>query len=89
MRHIEGNLHPDEPWFTLRAQDFLAPFAVREYASLLRAAAGGLRHGDEAYTGRDKQVVARLLAHAEEAEAVAADMIRFQAEHPDLVKLPD
>jgi len=88
-RHIEDRLHPEEPWFTLRAQDILAPHAVMAYAALLRAAAGGLRHGDAVFTGHDRTVVERLMEHAQDAEAEAADMILWQSQNPDLVKLPD
>lgn len=89
MRHIEGNLHPDEPWFTLRGQDILAPIVVSMYANVVRAAASGLRHGDGAFTSADRAVFERLMAHALDADGAAADMVVFQSEHPDLVKLPD
>lgn len=89
MRSIEANLHPDEPWFTLRGKDVLAPFAVAEYANLCRVAAAGLRHGDSVYTGPDERKHRELIEQAREAEETAADMVRFQAEHPELTKLPD
>jgi hypothetical protein len=89
MRRIEDRLHPEEPWFTLRGQDILAPLAVTAYANLLRAAAGGLRHGDHVFTGDDKEVVERLREHAQEAEAIAAEMILWQSRNPGTVKLPD
>lgn len=89
MRPIENRLREEEPWFTLRAQDVLAPYAVVAYANLLRAAAGGLRHGDQVLVSQDLATVKRLTDHAAEAEAVAAEMVAWQAKNPDFVKLPD
>jgi hypothetical protein len=89
MRRIEDRLHPEEPWFTLRAQDILAPLAVQQYANFLRAAAAGLRHGDDVFTGRDVSRANALQEHAQDAEAVAAEMVLWQTQHPDHVKLPD
>lgn len=89
MRSIEGNLHPDEPWFTLRGKDVLAPFAVQAYANLCRVAAAGLRHGDDVFTGNDRRRYEELIRQAADAEAVAADMILFQSTRTDLVRLPD
>jgi len=37
----------------------------------------------------DRTVVERLMEHAQDAEAEAADMILWQSQNPDLVKLPD
>lgn len=89
MRRIEDRLHPEEPWFTLRAQDILAPLAVQQYANFLRAAAAGLRLGDGVLTAEDQAVVERLQQQAHDAEGEAADMVLWQSQHPDLVKLPD
>jgi hypothetical protein len=89
MRSIEQNLHPDEPWFTLRGKDLLAPYTVQSYANLCRVAAAGLRHGDSVFTGPDKAKHDELIAQAEEAEQAATDMMVFQAQHPELAKLPD
>lgn len=89
MREIEQNLHPDEPWFTLRGKDLLAPFAVQAYANSCRVAAAGLRHGDAVFTGPDRARHTELINQAIEAEAVAAKMLQFQAEHPEITRLPD
>ena len=87
MRPTEDRLHPDEPWFTMRGQDMLAPYAVQEYASLVRtAAAAGAIYDEE---GRQEFSVADLRRHADEADKVAAEMIGWQSSHPDYVKLPD
>jgi hypothetical protein len=84
MRRIEDRLHPEEPWFTLRGQDLLAPHAVEAYASLLRATAAGLRHRSE-----DRERFEDLLEQANEASRVASEMVSWQAQHPDIAKLPD
>lgn len=89
MRSIEGNLHPDEPWFTLRGKDLLAPFAVQQYAVLCRVAAAGLRHGDDVFTGNDRKRHDQLIEQAEEAEQAATDMMVFQSQHPEITRLPD
>jgi hypothetical protein len=69
-------LHPDEPWFTIRAQDALAPNAVEAWANFaeIAAEAAGLEH---------------LRNQASEARDIAQDMRDWQASHPELVKWPD
>ena len=89
MRHIENRLHPNEPWFTLRGQDLLAPLAIQSYATHLRAAAAGLEFGDRTLTGDDRKVVEGLKAQAQEAEDAVSQMLVWQAQNPDTVKLPD
>lgn len=86
-RRLEDSLHPDEPWFTLRGQDLLAPHALATYAALLRATAHGVVEG----SGGDLRQVSRerLLAQASQVDDIAAWMIAFQADHPELTKLPD
>jgi hypothetical protein len=83
MRPTEDRLHPDEPFFTLRGQDIVAPYAVQAYAALVRSAAAGanLTSGPES--------AAWLRAHADEADRIAAEMIGWQATHPEYAKLPD
>ena len=91
---LDERLHPDEPWFTLRAQDIFAPYAVREYASFLRAYAAGLQANraepDQRLTlgGQDAEI-AGLRMMAEECETRAAEMLQWQASHPERVKVPD
>ena len=80
-KRLEDRLHPDEPWFTLRGQDLLAPHALMHYASLLRAVA----YGRVIYSGESQ----RLQQQAEQVEDIAAWMVQFQADHPELRKLPD
>ena len=31
---FEAKLHPDEPWFVIRAQDVFAPAAIQAYATI-------------------------------------------------------
>lgn len=73
-------LTPDEPFFFLRGQDALAPYAVAGYAALLRAAAAGLRTCDP-HAGRD------LAEQADECDRIAASMLAWQAANRG--KLPD
>lgn len=76
-------LKPGEPWFFLRGQDKLAPPAVSFYAALLRAAASVF-----ALVGR-KAKADHLRSMAKECENIAAEMIAWQAAHPEFAKLPD
>lgn len=87
-------LHPDEPWFTLRAQDLLAPYALQAYASLLHAAAFAARpkRDDGATVAELREAHARsdqLRADAHEVDQLASAMLVWQADHPELRKLPD
>lgn len=81
---LGAKLHPTEPWFTLRAQDALAPYAVQSYATLLRAAGMGARQTDP-----DHVTQAIMSGVANDVHLAAAEMLHWQIEHPDLVKLPD
>lgn len=78
-------LHPDEPFFFLRGQDVLAPFALQGYAALLRAAAAGDQDVAHRVQGAGRFPILR--EQAEEVERIAAQMVAWQAEHH--VKLPD
>jgi len=46
-------LHPDEPWFFIRAQDAFAPASVRSYASML-SASGDMKGSKECFAIADK-----------------------------------
>jgi hypothetical protein len=70
-----------EPTFTLRGQDVFAPFAVREYASMLRAYAAGAAEDE------DLAAVVREKAHG--CEVIASEMIAWQSQNPARVKVPD
>ncbi len=72
----------EEPFFLLRGQDALAPFAVQTYAALLRSAAAGSES-----TIHHLPTTAGLREQAADAERIAARMIAWQAEHGH--KLPD
>lgn len=67
-------LHLDEPFFFLRAQDQLAPYAVQAYANLLHVS--GVASGDE-----------RLVLQSGTVHRIAAQMIAWQAHNP--TKMPD
>lgn len=79
-------LHPEEPFFFLRGQDILAPFALQGYAALLRAAAAGA-HGLGPLPGELTARSAHLIQQAEEVEHRAAQMVAWQARQH--TKLPD
>lgn len=86
------DLRPGEPFFFLRAQDVLAPFAVLAYAQLLRAAAAGANTlaPKDATVEECRAHFARrdhLNAMAQNAEQRAAQMLAWQAVHH--TKLPD
>lgn len=88
------DLRPGEPFFFLRAQDVLAPFAVLAYAQLLRAAVAGHASGARSMAGQptdpDEVILERtneLRELAENAEQRAAQMLAWQAAHH--TKLPD
>lgn len=66
----------DEPRFTIRAQDALAPLAVEAWASFAELAGRA--------TGVD-----HLEDQAREARAIANEMRDWHAAHPDRVKWPD
>ena len=76
-------LHPDEPYFFIRAQDRLSTAAVIEYSHLLRHESlnASLRG---AYDLSDS-----LIKQADEVLAYAQKFKDWQRENPDKVKLPD
>ena len=76
-------LHPNEPWFFIRAQDRLSVAAVIEYSHLLRheSVNSSLRGDNELSDSLNKQ--------ADEVLAYAQDFKDWQEENSDLVKYPD
>ena len=76
-------LHPDEPWFFIRAQDALSPESIQHYAALLK------RESDKAYTAEQDEKGAELLKQSLGVMRVAHSFIDWQADHPELTKLPD
>jgi hypothetical protein len=66
----------DEPRFTIRAQDALAPLAVEAWAAFAELAGKA--------TGVD-----HLAAQADEAREIARAMRDWQATNPERVKWPD
>lgn len=66
----------EEPKFTIRAQDALAPLAVEAWAAFaeIAARAAGTMH---------------LMEMAADAREVAREMREWQAGNPDRVKWPD
>jgi hypothetical protein len=88
------DLKPGEPCFILRGQDVLAPLAVQTYAGMLRSAAAGARCQID--TGlypverirAMNELASRLVRSAEECDAIASQMIAWQAQTM-AGKLPD
>jgi len=76
-------LHPDEPWFFIRAQDRLSPSAVVAYSELLQAEA------EKAYLKDDIRLWESLSDQATQVAGFARQFIEWQQEHPEFVKLPD
>ncbi len=76
-------LHPNEPWFFIRAQDKLSVDAVIEYSHLLR------RESNRAMLRNDYDLSDSLNKQAEEVLAFAQTFVDWQQNNSDLVKLPD
>jgi hypothetical protein len=76
-------LHPDEPWFFIRAQDRLSPSAVVAYSELLQGEA------EKAYMKDDIRLWESLSDQATQVAGFARQFIDWQKEHPEFVKLPD
>lgn len=72
-----------EPVFVLRGQDIFAPYAVREYAAMLRSCAAGLA------TGGMAELSDKVREKASGCEEIASSMIAWQARHPQATKIPD
>ena len=85
------DLRPGEPFFFLRAQDVLAPFAVMQYAALRRAAAAGVRRHPGGFVNSEGISLILpengLREQADHAEQIAARMLAWQATNGH--KLPD
>lgn len=64
----------DEPIFVLRGQDALAPGGVRNYRNIVRQSIGHAERPQEWWDDLDN---------------CAHEMLRWQNEHPDKVKMPD
>jgi hypothetical protein len=76
-------LHPNEPFFFVRAQDLLSFDTVAEYAHLLTKAAGqAMRDG--------KQDLAQSLGEqAAQVSIYALEFLDWQKSNPDKVHYPD
>lgn len=85
MKHeiqvLNKTIPEDEPLFLLRGQDKLAPAAIFAYADELECTAS-----DDG-VAPDEALRRRELAN--EAEAAALAIERWQLEHPDRTKMPD
>lgn len=78
---LEGiELKPDEPWFLLRGQDKLTPYAMEAYADLL---------AEEAPDMDTAEGVDRLLEMAADIRSHAQAVRDWQKANPQYVKLPD
>jgi hypothetical protein len=76
-------LHPDEPWFFIRAQDKLSIDAVRHYSHLLEEESKkALGRGEDALSQS-------LMADSIQVIGFAHKFLDWQEEHPEFVKLPD
>ena len=67
-------LHPDEPTFTLRAQDITAPGTIIEWARMVV---------------QNPKATRAQFDKATEGLAVAFKMLEWQSANPDKIKLPD
>lgn len=76
-------LHEGEPFFFLRAQDRLAPDAVRAYADLLK------RESDKASAEGDQVRADGLLKQSLGVLRAARAFMEWQVDNPSMVKLPD
>jgi len=81
LNHLGNKLRPDEPWFTLRGQDILAPYAVLSYGNLLLAASSG--------PGLDGEIRRQLRKASREVNLGAAEMLAWQSDNPNYTHLPD
>ena len=85
----------DEPVFVLRGKDVLAPTAVEGYSALLVAAregwAAGQVHSDDAKSMGPivDGVIEEFDRMIDEVRGAAAEMLAWQAENPDKVRIPD
>ncbi len=75
-------LHPDEPWFFIRAQDDLSTYALCEYRDRLQRAA-------IAASSYDEEAAVRLLRQAIEINQILDNFYNWQKFNKDKVKLPD
>jgi hypothetical protein len=76
-------LHPDEPFFFIRAQDKLSVSAVLGYSELLQ------READKAYQSGDIRLWESLSDQAAQVANYSRQFLEWQIVHPEFVKLPD
>ena len=76
-------LHPDEPWFFIRAQDRLSTAAVIEYSHLLR------HESVNASLRGDHDLSDSLSKQADEVLEFSQRFKDWQRNNSDLVKYPD
>lgn len=76
LRRVRERLHEGEPAFALRASDVTAPQLVRKYGEMLIWL-------PQEFTS--KAILAKGVAAIEFAEK----MVRWQQDHPEMVKMPD
>ncbi len=76
-------LHPNEPWFFIRAQDRLSTAAVIEYSHLLR------HESVNASLRGDHDLSDSLSKQADEVLEFARMFKDWQRNNSDLVKYPD
>jgi hypothetical protein len=76
-------LHPNEPWFFIRAQDKLSTDAVVAYSHLLQ------RESNRAILRGEHELAQSLERDAAEVVSFAHRFMDWQEANPDKVKLPD
>lgn len=78
-----AKLHPNEPWFFLRAQDRLSVDTVIAYSKLLQ-----IESNSAAQRGEDDLALS-LANDACQVMCFAHKFVDWQQANPDKVKLPD
>ena len=76
-------LHPNEPFFFIRAQDKLSVDAVIAYGRLLQ------REANKAALAADNDLHKTLCEQSAEVMVYANKFMDWQEENPDKVKFPD
>lgn len=82
-------LHPDEPWFFVRAQDRLSVEAVKHYALLLQEAAERVSRDTNLDEADAVSLALSLQDQADEVSQFVFRFIEWQKNNPEKVKYPD
>lgn len=82
-------LHPDEPWFFIRAQDRLSVEAVKRYVLLLQEAAERVSRDTNLDEADAMSLALNLTDQADEITKFVFQFIEWQKANPEKVKYPD